>query len=171
MTNFEAEQACWPNYYQPAPPFCRLPLYPTSASAHCALIQRRINLFREVLTATARFTDDMFKREDGDVNSGPSTLKNVNLSHSKFVSAGGDARSEQSASLPFPGSHTFRGDLAADLLGPFIELASSAQVTQRLEILSTPYCLMPITTGSSGGGSFAVRLRHPIQTAALDSAR
>jgi hypothetical protein len=133
MTNFEAEQACWPNYYQPTPPFCRLPLYPTGASAHCALIQRRINLYREVLTATVRYTDDVFKRDDGDVNIGPTTLENVKLSLSKFVSPGGDARSEESTSLPFPGSHTFRGDLAADLLGPFIELASSAQVTQCLE--------------------------------------
>ena len=70
LTNFEAERACWPNYFQPPPPFCRLPLYPTSASAHCALIQRRINLYRDVLAATAKYTEEIFKREDGDLNTG-----------------------------------------------------------------------------------------------------
>jgi hypothetical protein len=70
MTNFEAEQACWPNYYQPPPPFCRLPLYPTGASAHCALIQRRINLYREVLAATAKYTEDVFKRDDVEITAG-----------------------------------------------------------------------------------------------------
>eukprot|EP00291_Cryptomonas_curvata_P018217 CAMPEP_0172166998 /NCGR_PEP_ID=MMETSP1050-20130122/9319_1 /TAXON_ID=233186 /ORGANISM="Cryptomonas curvata, Strain CCAP979/52" /LENGTH=306 /DNA_ID=CAMNT_0012837723 /DNA_START=110 /DNA_END=1027 /DNA_ORIENTATION=+ len=111
LTNFEAEQACWPNYFQPPPPFCRLPLYPTSASAHCALIQRRINLYREVLAATAKYTEDVFKRDDGDLCAGV-----------------GDPCSEESgSSMPFAGQQPFRGDLAADLLGPFIELASSAQ--------------------------------------------
>ena len=79
VTNFEAEQACWPNYYQPPPPFCRLPLYPTSASAHCALMQRRINLYRDVLAATARYADDVFKRDDGDVTNGQSRFRTLSF--------------------------------------------------------------------------------------------
>ncbi len=64
VIHFEAENACWPAAYRHPPPFCGLVLHPTSASAYSSLLQRQIGLYREVLTATSKNTEDILSSYD-----------------------------------------------------------------------------------------------------------